>query len=195
MTTDNVVVLCTDMVDSTRLASRLTPDIADEVRRSHFAILRQAVADEGGTEVKSLGDGLMVVFASTSAALSCAVAMQQGVERRNLDGDHPVGLRVGLSAGEVSKEEGDYFGAAVVEASRLCATCEGGQILASDVVRLMVGRRSKHGFASYGPLHLKGLPDLVDTVEILWRAPDAAETARLGSVSDGTDENHRSDTA
>lgn len=175
-TTDSVVVLFTDMVDSTGLASRLAPDIADEVRRSHFAILRQAVADAGGTEVKSLGDGLMVVFASTSAAMSCAVAMQQGVERHNLDGDHPVSLRVGLSAGDVTKEEGDYFGAAVVEASRLCATSEGGQILAADVVRLMVGRRGQHEFAAYGPLQLKGLPDPVETLEILWREVEGPGT-------------------
>ena len=63
MTTENVTVLFTDMVGSTALASSLAPDAADELRRGHFAILRQAVAEAGGTEVKNLGDGLMVVFA------------------------------------------------------------------------------------------------------------------------------------
>ena len=53
--------------------------------------------------MKNLGDGLMVVFASASAALACAVAMQQGVERDNRDREHSVGLRVGLSGGEVSR--------------------------------------------------------------------------------------------
>ena len=47
-----------------------------------------------GTEVKNLGDGLMVVFASTSAALSCAVAMQQCIDRdnraRHVKPGHPV---------------------------------------------------------------------------------------------------------
>ena len=65
------------------------------MRREHFSILRQAVAEAGGTEVKNLGDGLMVVFASASAALACAVAMQQGVERDNRGREHSVGLRVG----------------------------------------------------------------------------------------------------
>ena len=69
MTTENVAVLFTDMVGSTALASGLAPDAADEVRRGHFSILRQAIAEAGGTEVKNLGDGLMVVFASASAAL------------------------------------------------------------------------------------------------------------------------------
>ena len=48
--------------------------------------------------------------ASASAALSCAVAMQQGIERDNRGREHSVGLRVGLSGGEVSREDDDYFG-------------------------------------------------------------------------------------
>ena len=77
----------------------------------------------------------MVVFSSASAALACAVAMQQGVERDNRAREHWVGLRVGLSGGEVSREDDDY-GDPVVEAARLCATCESGQALAADIVRL-----------------------------------------------------------
>ncbi len=75
----------------------------------------------------------MVVFGSVSAALSCAVTMQQGVERDNRSREHPVGLRVGLSGGEVSREDDDYFGDPVVEAARLCALCDAGHVLAADV--------------------------------------------------------------
>jgi CRP-like cAMP-binding protein len=94
MTIENVAVLFTDVVGSTELASSLSPEGADEARRGHFSILRQALAEAGGTEVKNLGDGLMVVFGSASAALSCAVAMQQGVERDNRGREHWVGVRV-----------------------------------------------------------------------------------------------------
>jgi len=60
-------------------------------------MLRKAVAEAGGTEVKNLGDGLMVAFASASAALTCAVAMQQAIDHDNRHHDHPMGLRIGLS--------------------------------------------------------------------------------------------------
>jgi class 3 adenylate cyclase/tetratricopeptide (TPR) repeat protein len=168
MTTQSVAVLFTDLVSSTELSQRLSPDAADEVRRGHFSILRQAVTATGGTEVKNLGDGLMVVFSSASASLSCAVAMQQGVERDNGGRDLCVGLRVGLSGGEVTKEDDDYFGDPVVEAARLCAACEGGQILAADVVRAIAGRRSPHQVNALGTLALKGLPEPVETVEVAW---------------------------
>ena len=144
MISESVVVLFTDVVKSTELASRLSPDAADELRREHFAILRQALAAAGGTEVKNLGDGLMASFTSASAALSCGVAMQQGVDRNNRVQRHSIGLRVGLSCGEVTHDEGDYFGEPVIEAARLCAKCTGGQILAARVVALMAGRRNPY---------------------------------------------------
>jgi hypothetical protein len=56
----------------------------------------------------------------------------------------------------------------VIEAARLCAKCDGGQILAAEVVRLMAGRRSRHVCSPVGALELKGLPDPVETVEVGW---------------------------
>ncbi len=175
---ENVAILFTDIVDSTVLSQSLLPEVADDVRRGHFSLLRQAVTEAGGTEVKNLGDGLMVVFASASAALDCGVSMQQGVERDNRDRENPVGLRVGLSGGEVTREDADYFGDPVVEAARLCSLCDGGQILATDIVRGMAGRRNRHESRSLGGLFLKGLPEPVETVEMSW--------VPLGEADSGT---------
>ena len=173
---ESATILFTDVVGSTELSQRLSPEAADEVRRGHFSILRQAIAEVGGTEVKNLGDGLMVVFGSASTALACAVAMQQGVEHDNRGREYSVGLRVGLSSGEVTREDDDYFGDPVVEAARLCAICETGQVLAADVVRLMAGRRNRHECRSLGPRSLKGLPTPLETVEVTWEPIAEADT-------------------
>ncbi len=166
--TENVTVLFTDLVGSTALASALTAEAAEELRRDHFSVLRHAVATSGGTEVKNLGDGLMVVFPSTSAALSCAIAMQQGVDRDNSGAQRSLGLRVGLSCGEAAREADDYFGDPVIEAARLCARAGGGQILVADAIRVMAGRRSSFAFSSLGELELKGLPEPIETHEVNW---------------------------
>jgi predicted ATPase/class 3 adenylate cyclase len=168
LSTENVVVLFTDMVSSTALASSMEPDAADELRREHYAILRQALAATGGTEVKNTGDGVMAAFTSASSALACGVEMQQGVDRNNRVRGHTIGLRIGLSGGEVTPDEGDYFGEPVVEAARLCAACRGGQILAAQVVVLLAGRRNPHQYRVIGPVDLAGLPDPVETAEVLW---------------------------
>ena len=178
-TIETVAVLFTDIVGSSALASRLSPEAADETRRGHFSILRQAVAEWGGTEVKNLGDGLMVVFNSASVALACAVAMQQGVEQGNRRSFEPIGLRVGLSGGEVSKEDGDYFGVPVIEAARLCARCDSGQILAAAMVPLTAGRRNRHECIPMGPLSLKGFPDPVETVEVVWEPLSGAPSGSI----------------
>ena len=171
--TQQVTVVFTDLVGSTELASRLDPDVADQLRETHFALLRGAIAANGGTEVKNLGDGLMVVFSITSGALNGAEAMQQAIAHHNKRAPEPLSIRVGMSLGEVTKDDGDYFGDAVIEAARLCAKAEGGQILATQLVRLAAGRRAKQNFVSVGELELKGIPDPVATVEIGWTPLEA----------------------
>src|SRR3974390_3303124 len=107
--TEHVAVLFTDLVGSTELASALSSEAADELRRAHFSVLRQAIAVSNGREGKNLGDGLMVVFPPSAAGLSCAVAMQQAVHRANGTAEYPLGLRIGLSSGEATNEADDYF--------------------------------------------------------------------------------------
>jgi class 3 adenylate cyclase len=53
-----VAILSIDVVDSTELSQHLLAETADEVRRKHFSMLRQGIAEAGGTEVSSLGDSL-----------------------------------------------------------------------------------------------------------------------------------------
>jgi class 3 adenylate cyclase/tetratricopeptide (TPR) repeat protein len=175
--TENVTVLFTDLVGSTKLATSLTPEVADAVRREHFSTLRRAITESGGSEVKNTGDGVMVVFSTASAALRCAVAMQQAVYRHNLASGRALGVRIGLSSGEVTPDDGDYFGDSVVEAARLCALAEGGQILAAELTRHTAGRRAAHAFRPLGELELKGIPKPVATVEVGWEplAPGEGE--------------------
>ena len=44
-------------------------------------------------------------------------------------------VRIGLHVGEPIRDEDDYFGTSVVVAKRLCDRAEGGQIIASELVR------------------------------------------------------------
>ena len=164
-TSATVSLLFCDVVASTELLVRLGDDANDEVRRNLFAGLRDAIGRNGGEEIKNLGDGLMVAFPTSVAdAASCAVAMQRAVAALNQR--QPLlhlSIRVGVSVGEVSREDGDLHGAPVVEAARLCAKARGDQILASDLVRALVGSRRGLEFSSVGALELKGLPEPVVT--------------------------------
>jgi class 3 adenylate cyclase len=164
------VVLFTDLVGSTELRGRLGEEPTDELRRRHDQALTQAVEANNGQVIKGLGDGIMATFAGASDAVAAAVVIQQAVDRLNRSGKAPVSLsvRVGLSAGDVTFEDADVHGTPVIEASRLCATAQGGEILASDLVVRLAGSGSDPAFMAVGPLELKGLDQAVPAVRVEW---------------------------
>ena len=93
-----VTFLYTDIVNSTELLSRLGDERAQRVFQAHHKVLRDATEANSGQEVKWQGDGVMVAFASSAAAVRCAISMQQGV-RRPIEGER-LDVRIGLNAGE-----------------------------------------------------------------------------------------------
>ena len=167
----------TDIVGSTALRSQLGEDAGDELRRAHDRVVREVVQAHGGTVVKGLGDGAMAVFSGASEAVEAAVTVQRGVQRLGPAEavPAPMELRIGVSAGEIVWEEQDCFGMAVIEASRLCGSAGGGQILAADLVRVLSGGRLGSLFSPVGALDLKGLAKPLETVEVAWR-PRAEDT-------------------
>ncbi|HUR14455.1 MAG TPA: AAA family ATPase, partial [Mycobacteriales bacterium] len=149
-------------------------------RRQHFRTLNDAVIAAGGREVKRTGDGVMAAFASATDAVRCAVAIQQAVTAVE---DGALSVRVGLNAGEVSVEDGDFYGSPVNVAARLCDAAYGGQVLASDLVRGLVGSRGGHRFQSLGSLNLKGFQEPVRVWEVAWQEGATYEPSHEPSMA------------
>ena len=168
MASQTASILVTDLVGSTELRVRVGEERAEALRRAHDRLLADAVTANDGTVVKFLGDGVLATFAGAADALAAAVAIQQATSAHPVDDTSPFELRVGISAGDITVEDGDCFGTPVVEASRLCAAAAGGQILAASLVQLLARGRGGHAFLPCGPIELKGLPEPVDTVEVRW---------------------------
>jgi class 3 adenylate cyclase/DNA-binding CsgD family transcriptional regulator len=167
-----VVVLFTDIVQSTKLFGRLGDDDAEKLRRDHFSLLRELVEESGGREVKSLGDGLMVAFVSPVEALRCAVTMQERVAEHNRKASEPVEIRIGLHAGEPVADGTDLHGTSVVVARRLCDRAGPGQILTSELVAELIGSRGGFRLRRMGRLALKGVRQPVAAVAVDWAPAD-----------------------
>jgi class 3 adenylate cyclase len=176
--TATVTLLFCDLVESTALASGLGDAAADDLRRDVFDTLRAEITAYRGTEVKNLGDGLMVSFASNADAVRAACGMQQQIDALGRRRQLPLALRIGISVGEATFEDDDWFGSPVVEASRLCSAANSGQVLVADVVRVLLGSRAEVTLRAVGALTLKGLPDPVAACEVDW-APLATRTLDL----------------
>jgi class 3 adenylate cyclase/pimeloyl-ACP methyl ester carboxylesterase len=158
-------VLFTDLVGHTEMMSRLGDERGRDVLREHERITRGVLKANGGTEVKTMGDGFMASFGSVTKAVQCAIALQRAFAERE---GEPLAVRVGLNAGEPIEEDGDLFGATVILASRIAAKAEGGEILVADTVR---GLCSGKGFLFADPEEFvaKGFEEPVRVFEVSWR--------------------------
>ncbi len=158
-------VMFTDIADSTQISQAIGDERWSAVLRSHFDALRRIVEAEGGTVVKTLGDGGMYTFASARGGLSAAVKIQRAVATASPVVDFSV--RVGLHSGDVLHAEGDYFGLTVNKAARIAAAAEGGEIMASAVTAELAG---DHGFEFGEPMavSLKGLDGTHRIVPLIW---------------------------
>ena len=81
-----------------------------EVLRAHNALFRRRLREHRGFEVKSQGDGFMLVFREPGAALACASQIQRDLEAGEVAEDERVRVRMGLHTGQAIREEGDLFG-------------------------------------------------------------------------------------
>jgi class 3 adenylate cyclase len=177
VTRSTATILFTDLVGSTELRGRLGEEVTEDLRRRHDRLLTEAVEAHSGRVVKGLGDGIMATFAGASDAVRAAVEIQQAIDRLNRSGKVPVPLsvRVGLSAGDVTFEDDDVHGAPVIEASRLCGTALGDEILASEVVRWLGGAQGSPSLTPVGSLELKGLAAPVPAVRVEWEPTPVSE--------------------
>jgi class 3 adenylate cyclase len=161
-------ILFTDIVGSTTMTQRLGDAIAMEVLRGHDRVVRQALEQWGGNEVKHTGDGIMASFGSVSRAIECATAIQRSLKANNASAKHPVEIRIGVSAGEPVTEADDLFGAAVQLAARACDRAAAGAILCSRAVHeLCLGKGFT--FEERGPFELKGFDEPIPLFEVAWR--------------------------
>jgi class 3 adenylate cyclase len=162
------IVLFTDIEASTQLTDRLGDEKARDLIRSHEAVVRQALDNHGGAEVKTMGDGFMASFTSASQALDCAIAIQRANDAANAGADEPLRVRVGLNAGEPIAENDDLFGTTVIRAARIAAIADGGEVLVSNVVRELSEGKS-YLFTDRGDAALRGFEETVRIYELGWR--------------------------
>jgi class 3 adenylate cyclase len=165
-----VTIMFSDIEGSTAMAERLGDERWLDLLHVHNDLVRTAVAEQQGYEVKAVGDGFMVAFASARRALRCAVAVQQALDKHNADHpDQPISVRIGIHTGEVIAEADDFFGRNVILASRVAAKANGGEVLVSSLVRDLVAGASEFAFDEGRSVDLKGLADAQTVHALRWR--------------------------
>jgi class 3 adenylate cyclase len=153
-----VTFLFTDIDGSTRLLQELGDDYG-QVAADHRRILRDVFQQAGGHEVDTQGDAFFYSFPRARDAVVAAVEGQRALAKHTWPGDTEVRVRMGLHTGEPILGEEGYVGLDVVRAARICSAGHGGQILASETTRALVGNELPDGVTvrDLGKQHLKDI--------------------------------------
>jgi class 3 adenylate cyclase len=161
-------ILFTDIVDSTALTQIMGDEAAMDLLDLHNSVVRNALADLGGREVKHTGDGIMASFVSAAAAVKCAAQIQRELSKHEQEQPkRAIRVRIGAAAGEPVEHHDDLFGATVQLAARLCAHASPEQILVSNAIaELCLGKG--FSFQDVGEVVLKGFDRPVRAHAVAW---------------------------
>jgi adenylate cyclase len=142
-----------DLTGYTRLTEERGDEAAAELAGKLAALVRPYSQERGGRPVKWLGDGVMFYFEDPGQSVLAALDMVDGVATQALPP-----ARVGIHAGPVIFQEGDYFGRTVNIAARIAEYARPGEVLVTqEVVEVSAG--APVTFAEIGPVELKGVSD------------------------------------
>jgi class 3 adenylate cyclase len=164
-----LTIMFTDIEGFTPLLRAVDEEEAHELVHVHSWTVRECVQRKGGFEVKALGDGFMLVFATACQAVRCAVDIQRALAEYNREHpQRPLLVRMGINTGDVYRHGEDYFGLAVSMAARVVAKASGGQILVTDTSRDLACPLDGVEFAERGRFQMKGFAGRHRLYEVMW---------------------------
>lgn len=170
-----ITVLFTDIAGSTAMTQELGDAGAQEVVRAHNRVVREALTQFRGREVKHTGDGIMASFEQASDSVQAAIMMQQGANAHTQANPNlPLFLKIGINAGEPIQEDNDLFGSTVQMSARVVDKAQKGEIFVTDVVKGICAGKS-YRFVNRGGYEMKGFDGPVTLWEVDWRRAQAAE--------------------
>jgi len=171
-------IVAADVVGYARLMGADEKGTLLALKGHRTQLIDPLVAAHNGQIVKSMGDGLLLSFPSVVEAVSCAVAVQSGMAKRNssLPGDRRIEFRVGVNIGDVIVEKGDVFGDGVNIAARLEQIAPPGGICLSEDAYRQVRGKLEIPIADAGEQHLKNIANPIRVYRI---EPTVAAVADL----------------
>ncbi len=140
-----------DLSGFTRLTEEAGDEVAAQVSLNLAALANEIAARHGGSVVKLLGDGVYLHFADPADAVRASLELVEQAQSRGLPPAH-----IGVNAGPMLYDEGDYFGRTVNLASRIGSQAGAGQVYVGEALADTV---SRDGFSlrDAGTFELKGI--------------------------------------
>jgi class 3 adenylate cyclase len=172
--------LLADIRGYTRYTREHGDEAASQLARRLASLVRSAVPEFGGELLEVRGDETLCVFTSARQALRAAIELQRRLRAPEEGEPFPVGVGMGLDAGEAVPTDGGFRGAALNMAGRLVSAAAPGEVLATERLVRLTGQVVGLHWSRPRSMRLKGLaePELVVRVEADERIPPPPEQPR-----------------
>ena len=170
-------VVFTDLHGSTSAFEALGNARATETITQIINWIVKQVAAQGGSVVKTLGDGVLALFPDGESATKAVVDLQRSHAKNIAKSpkEKALPIRIGLASGEVEMVSGDCYGDAVNVAARLCDLCGPNQIWANAAALNGVAEDEAVTFRILGPISIRGRAEPCTVYQIEWREGEASE--------------------
>jgi TolB-like protein/class 3 adenylate cyclase len=160
-------ILATDVVGYSRLMEEDEEWTHATLKERRKALFEPTIRQARGHIVKLTGDGALIEFPSTLAAVQCAIQIQRLNKRENETlPERKIHFRIGISIGDVMFDEGDIYGTGVNIAARLQAIAASDGICISGAAREQVRGRTDVSFTLRGQEQLRNIPEPILVYEV-----------------------------
>jgi len=145
-----------DLRGYTAFVERRGDQAAAELLAAYRSLVRVAIADHAGAEIKTEGDSVYVVFPAASAAVEAGLEIVAAAAEAS-SRETAIRVGVGIHAGETVATTEGLVGGAVNIAARVCAKAQAGEVLVTDTVRALTRTFLPYTYTSLGTQTLKGI--------------------------------------
>ena len=182
-------IMFTDMVAFSALAQH-NEALALEMLEEHRTLLRPVFLKHQGHEIKTIGDGFLVEFASAVAAVNCAIEIQEVLARRNMEApvERLLQVRIGIHLGDVLLRGNDIVGDGVNIAARIEPLADSGGIAVTQQVFDQVYNKIPQTLARIGKVELKNIQRPMDVYRIVLASKPKAAVADKRKMSPSADQ-------
>ena len=163
------LVMFTDIVGSTESIRHNGDKWMVDVLQAHNSIVREAISAFDGHEVKHTGDGIMMSFPSVEKGVKASIAIQKGIAAFNKKvPDRAFPVRIGMSAGEPMRLEGDLFGLPVNLAARVLPYADAFEVAMSQDCHKLC-EEIPYTFSSKAECNFKGFDEPQTVYFLQWQ--------------------------
>lgn len=181
-------VVFTDLHGSTAVFEALGNALATDTVTQITTWIGQQCVQAGGRLVKTLGDGVLVMFPDSQSAVNAVVEIQRVHSNRimRVPPNLRMPMRIGVASGEVEIVAGDCYGDAVNVAARLCDLCGPYQIWANAAAVNTVDEFPGMTFRVLGPINIRGRAEPCTVYQIEWHEDVASDFLTMQADLDPT---------